>query len=462
MENVIMKTLFSILITVFCASPAFATTYYVASSGGDDSNSCTAAQSVNSAKATINGAIPCMNGGDTLYIRSGNYNEPIYVGTDPYPPPQNPQAIPNGPAADIPTTISGYPGDARPVLNYVGGGPGDNVVLFFGASNIVWNGIDINGTNLVPDTTFTAGFNGVQNVIFQNSDIYNCPANCAALEDAQGPIASFYVLNHKCHDVGMNWTPAYPGPHCWYAGADQFVSSDVVFDGMEVYNDIAWPNAFAMQIYVSGGSNNNLQDFTVRNSSFHDNICSMVAGSGTNIKIYNNTFFNNGYQVSTGGGGTGCGDIAPGVDVGFNASDNVQVYNNTFYNNYLPDGTGYALGNGGFGVVTNAKVANNILFNNGSNDAIGSLLTDTTGYSGQANLCGTFSNGCALSGDPLFVDAGNNDFHLTASSLARNAGINLSSLFTTDKDGNARPAGPYDLGSYQFVGTTTQPPTIRR
>src|SRR5215470_9513703 len=94
-----IRIVFCILITVLCVSSfsaAFAKTYYVAASGGSDSNSCTAAQSVTTAKATINGAIPCMSGGDTLYIRAGTYNEVVYLGQDPYPVPPNPIPVPSG------------------------------------------------------------------------------------------------------------------------------------------------------------------------------------------------------------------------------------------------------------------------------------------------------------------------------------------------------------------------------
>src|SRR5215471_19991464 len=82
-----IRIVFCILITVFCAcsfNAAFATTYYVAVSGGSDGNGCASARSVSTPKATINAGIRCMSGGDTLYIRSGNYNEELSF------------AIPNG------------------------------------------------------------------------------------------------------------------------------------------------------------------------------------------------------------------------------------------------------------------------------------------------------------------------------------------------------------------------------
>src|SRR5207248_10208249 len=53
------------------------------------------------------------------------------------------------------------------------------------------------------------------------------------------------------------------------------------------------------------------------------------------------------------------------------------------------------------------------------------------------------------------------DSHLGAGSPAINAGLNLSSFFTTDKDGAARAAsGGWDLGAYRYGNTDTTPPTV--
>jgi hypothetical protein len=53
----------------------------------------------------------------------------------------------------------------------------------------------------------------------------------------------------------------------------------------------------------------------------------------------------------------------------------------------------------------------------------------------------------------------NNNLHLAATdTVARGHGIALTSLFTTDKDGNPRPSsGAWDIGAYQYVTTSTNP-----
>ena len=53
--------------------------------------------------------------------------------------------------------------------------------------------------------------------------------------------------------------------------------------------------------------------------------------------------------------------------------------------------------------------------------------------------------------DPLFVNAVNNDFHLTSSSPAIDAGT-TSGAPSTDFEGNTRPQGPgIDIGADEFA-----------
>jgi MYXO-CTERM domain-containing protein len=56
--------------------------------------------------------------------------------------------------------------------------------------------------------------------------------------------------------------------------------------------------------------------------------------------------------------------------------------------------------------------------------------------------------------DPLFVDAANNDFHLTAGSPAIDKGEALTSV-TADHDGTARPVGAgVDIGAFEYCAGT--------
>src|SRR5205823_4489826 len=121
--------------------------------------------------------------------------------------------------------------------------------------------------------------------------------------------------------------------------------------------------------------------------------------------------------------------------------------------------------------LSGVDIKNNILYQNGgyginSYDAHGSgVVFDHNLLSGNGSGDYNFTNGgsdytytrgTTISAAPLFVNSTSAAFdpHLGAGSPAINAGLNLSSVFTTDKDGATRPAsGAWDLGAYRYGGT---------
>lgn len=67
-------------------------------------------------------------------------------------------------------------------------------------------------------------------------------------------------------------------------------------------------------------------------------------------------------------------------------------------------------------------------------------------------------------GDPKFLNEAGYDFHLLTNSVLIGAGINLSSIFTDDRDGNTRPSsGAWDVGAYAYTtnsGESLSPPSV--
>jgi hypothetical protein len=442
-----IRIVFCILITVFCAcsfNAAFATTYYVAATGGSNTNSCTAAQSLTTAKATINAGIKCMAGGDTLYVRAGTYVEEIYF------------VIPSGISPTQRTLISGYPGDARPVMRQASSGGVLDDIYQDDPVNFTWNGIDFDGGGLAKDTVFTVLVRNPVNVTFQNSDVYNCPTNCMAVDDSYNstPMAHALFTNMKFHDSGVNWTPASPGPHVIYGHSTQFNSTDIVFDNIEVYNNTSFPNANAVQAPYAYGCGSGCQstDWTFRNSYFHDNTWAMAisgasaSAGGPGTKVYNNIFANNGKPSVWGiSDSPGCA-----LTIGYNITTGFQVYNNTFYNNQCAGwpGGGFAIAYPGYGEQSNIDIQNNIFWQNGNNDAIDPAIVSTPGFNAGHNLQNV---------NPSFVNAPV-DFHLKTGSPAIDTGT-TETLFNTDKDGSARPAGSaYDIGAYEYIGNSAKAP----
>ena len=174
------------------------------------------------------------------------------------------------------------------------------------------------------------------------------------------------------------------------------------------------------------------------------------SGQTVNTKIWNNII----YDIKS-------PNVSHSTAINY-ISGTSYIYNNTIYN------SGIGIGNGGGGVsVINAK--NNIVqncydgyigasFTASSDFNISDLASDAPSPSYRNNLATNVS----------FVDAANDDFHLSSSdTAARNAGANLTSdvylSITSDVDGHSR-TGAFDIGAdegataiFYSVGQSTAP-----
>lgn len=111
-----------------------------------------------------------------------------------------------------------------------------------------------------------------------------------------------------------------------------------------------------------------------------------------------------------------------------------EATNGFIYNNTVYDTTKY-------GILLDAgssiTVRNNISYANPSGNYV-----DTAS--------GTTASNNVFASDPLFVDAGSDNFHTQAGSPARNAGQNLGTSYSPDLAGVNRPtSGNWDCGVYQ-------------
>ena len=188
------------------------------------------------------------------------------------------------------------------------------------------------------------------------------------------------------------------------------------------------------------------------------------AGGGSYIKIYNNTFVGISnyaiYGESAGGG-----------------YSHVRVYNNIVYG---PGGGGIVFSSSQLdATMDDVLIANNIVVDDvsqpyvfifygktitGANDAVRNNISVNNNNSSDywiddPRIANT--NNVQLTSTQAAADFvnytpnnwSNDDLHLrSAASALINAGVSLSSYFTTDKDGNARPStGPWDIGAYEYV-----------
>ncbi len=160
----------------------------------------------------------------------------------------------------------------------------------------------------------------------------------------------------------------------------------------------------------------------VNNLIFRNAACGLqVAGydNVSNLKVYNNVVAWNGTA------GIVLWMSLKGVDI----RNNILYFNKRYgLNSYKARGGG-------------VLIDHNLCFGNSDGN-----YNFTAGHSDYSYKLGT-----TVSADPLFVNGTSSVFdpHLRAGSPAINSGVNLSSFFTTDKDGAARPSsGAWDLGAY--------------
>jgi len=190
---------------------------------------------------------------------------------------------------------------------------------------------------------------------------------------------------------------------------------------------------------VSNGGALNLKDpcqgFAIVGNLIHNNrVAFRLRYPSTDYLIYNNFVYDN--------------DVAFRLEDGISGLD---IFNNTFYDN-------------GESVRDDGGAPSNLIFQN--NIFVLSLAQ------ASSNWWGTYSNNLfwqvgvgwsdpnAVVADPLFVDRGTFNLHLTVHSPAIDAGITIPEV-SDDFDGTTRPTGAaYDLGAdeYQPSLATSEPP----
>jgi len=209
-------------------------------------------------------------------------------------------------------------------------------------------------------------------------------------------------------------------------------------------------------------------DITVDANTFTGNIASgpgvggIIVGTSGNLSFTNNIL--NGNQVLAGKAG--------GAFIYLSDTGNNFIVNNTVTENQASDSGGGLLIST-FGATGTASVYNNIVFNNQASAGFGQdiFFDNTTGPMATfllfnndfSEFCEPGGNNCDfaallggnqgsnISKDPLFVDAAQGNFQLSAGSLAINAGdLNAPGLPATDHDGNPRVlGGGVDMGALE-------------
>jgi hypothetical protein len=384
----------------FSGSPTTGNVFYVATNGSD-SNSCAQARSTSTPKRNImgaNGGLACLvaGNGDTLDIRAGTYQESLTTNT---------QTWPSGTSYTNAATIKAHTGEAVSIRQ---------IALASPAAYIIFDSLVVDGSLCVGcfNDLIWVGSGG-HHVRFLNMESKNGVGQAAAV-DPNGSFVEF--IGGSYHDQTGNVLCGY----CFYiSGKDNLV------DRVKCYNG----HGYGIQIYSVYGPGLLPDRNIVRNSEFY-NIQpgssagnGILLGSGDSNQAYNNIVRNN--------AGTGIGS-------GYGAT-NAKIYNNTIVSN-----GGYGTGVGG---DTNTIIKNNIIYNN----SLGAFnVFSPATYTITNNLCGSSGTGCAVVGNPLFVNPTGNNYAVNQGSPAIDNGTILTDVPPYDINGNLRPQGAgWDIGAYE-------------
>lgn len=258
--------------------------------------------------------------------------------------------------------------------------------------------------------------------------------------DLQGPGA----VNYSGDGRGIDATPfssatgnvfSHMRIFDWESAIYHVGINNSLFEYLDVYDIMAanWSSYHPNGLYTSGSTG-----VTVRYSKFHkgpkgygvgEGIFFEQGGGASDWKIYGNAFYNldsSGWKA---------------IEI-TSAVPNLKIYNNTFDNVIVPG-----------------------VFVNGGSCGAGSETKNNLSFATSApNTCGTTSNNLTLASTPVpFVNRAGGDYRIvatTGSSYPRNAGTNLSGVFTKDANGVTYGAdGTWDIGAYEYDSGATPTPT---
>lgn len=419
-----------------------AATYYTDKSGSD-ANSCataaTAASDRTKAKLTINSGKNCLTtAGDTLIVGNGTYVE-----------------------GQISMSVSGT--QAAPITIKA-----ENKHLAILSST--------SSTSCAPNISFSASWlviDGLKGQI-DPSDPSGCSNNSAngafvrmwgsttpTVGGSQstgyvgGTVRNCYVVQSSHRSVGIKSNQ----DHSLVEGCtvenslEAFNGVDQVFRNNTILDNDAWGTHFSCK----GGA---------RNCQFYNNVIVWASGfqgitlggnssccwynSTEKYECYNCTAHNNIVRVTAGTSNytidvVGCKDCT--------------IYNNVIYGNgkiameqgsqscclpqQWPNGT---------------QFKNNIVYGAGGtcSNSWGSGVSTTTNYNNFYNCTSAPSQTNAITGDPLFVNAGSGDFGLQAGSPALNAGTNVGLPY----NGSAPDVGAHDAIAFGSCAVSNSTPTV--
>ena len=335
------------------------------------------------------------------------------------------------------------------------------------------NGININSGDAstpsqikVENCTFDANFslNYAMAGTYDGSDARGCSDGIFIQNATNCEIANNFFKNWGHSSINIDGNPNGSGSvkvsnisvHHNY-----LTSPDIIYGGRMAVDDAHHCEVFNNQI-INTSVQSQLDGYS---NHFHHNIIDgttnppivaiseeISAGisveSYSSTEVYDNTYEHNLIKNTAGAG------------FRFTTSGFFNIHHNTIRNNIIYNCGAIAYETGiGISVQTNTTICHtsenifstNLVFNNNTVNTVDfrGTVTNITGFNA---LSGTSAYQILgnITGNPLFVDVNNEDYHLTANSPCINAGTNT--LVTQDFEGNPIPLNSTlpDIGIYEY------------
>ncbi len=415
--------------------------YYIAT-GGSDSAACT----VEAPCATVlHVAGDVMHAGDTVLVRGGTYLESeVWIRGD------------RGQSGALgqPKVIKAYPEEQVYFTNAARSFIIDADYITVSGFNLrngksldiaAWASARQKGDEFI-DNTFQGTF-GWDAIHVEGDDHLVAGNVCDMSDSTVGTEGHCYYVsqgsNNRLLYNTASGTPGY-GIHLYdevRSSADfQRIIRNVLIEGNILKNSTERSGLIIAMADCSGGTcyGNYIDGVTVRNNIFTGNnfVGVQVQGISRNIKIYNNTFYQNGRQ---------------GLNIDNSSNINgVDVRNNLFYQSANPSCTSncswYSLAH-----LQSGSLAQNVTINtNGYGPSAASVVDENENAIPAQNIN-------PVTGLVQFASPATLDLHLLAGSAAIDKGLALAEV-RRDYDGTARPQGSaYDLGAFEYFDTYTPP-----
>lgn len=326
--------------------------------------------------------------------------------------------------------------------------------------------------NYADEVNIVQGYGGTRTtydqIKFHDNDIYDAHADFIKVS-AEGTS----IYNNTIHGRGTYMSDHPDGIQCWGGYLKIYNNTFYDFhrtDDNNVNSYIRYnPSA------TESGKNPNPAYIWIYNNLFYETL-PLTFASGTNYRrgvelspqpgtTLNHLYFLNNTMVGTNFFGLFLGFKDSHTTA--NVSD-IIIANNIFYDCSMTGANGantvLLLGSGGDGSITYGKWGDSVDVIIDYNTVYASASTRTTnsqwkgkGYSWAdfKRNSGTSSNPVDATRDPLLAS----DYTLLYNSPAKDAGVNLSGFFTTDKAGLTRSgASGWDIGAYAYGYNKPKPP----